>query len=86
MVDYPLEPGQRMIVRPNNFEKYKRLGHKVLGLGAIISTKDGIIAKDCSYEDEDQKLQYISIPLVLLWRIADDENLLEYYESTLIKS
>ena len=80
MTDYPLEPGQRMIVRPNGFKAFTDLGHKVLCLGEIVSTKKGIIAKDCSYS-VDNHPHYISIPLFLLWRIADDENLLEYYES-----
>ncbi len=84
MNDYPLESGQRMIIRPNNFEKYSKLGHKLICLGKVISTKTGVVAKNCTWSDEENNLNYITIPLVLLWRIADDENLLEYYESTLI--
>lgn len=81
MNDYPLEPGQRMIVKPNAWGQYADYGHLVVCLGKVISTDKGIIAKDCSYVDDTHKVHTISIPLFLLWRIADDEDLLEMHEN-----
>jgi hypothetical protein len=79
-MDYSLGVGQRMIVKPNNFGKYADMGHRVLVLDKVISTEKGIIAKDCSYVDE-LRVHYIDIPLFLLWRIADKENLLDMHEA-----
>lgn len=79
-MDYPIEPGQRMLVKPNRFEKYADFAHTVVCLGEVESDKNGIIAKRCSYVDNEHLTQYIDIPLFLLWRIADDEDLLEKHE------
>ena len=79
MNDYPLEPGQRMIIKPNAFGEYAELGFKVVLLHEVVSTEKGIIA-NCFYHQEQKELP-ISIPLFLLWRIADDEDLLEMHEN-----
>jgi len=79
-MEYPLESGQRMLVKPNSFKEFADLSHTVVCLGKIQSGKNGIIAKRCSYVDEDHFTQYIDIPLFLMWRIADDEDLLEIHE------
>lgn len=79
MSDYPLEPGQRMIVRPNNFGPFAEKGFMVVLIQKVVSTKKGIIAY-CHYY-KDQKEYPLNIPLFLLWRIADDENLLELHEN-----
>ena len=81
MMEYPIESGQRMLVRPNNFPKYAEYAHLVICLGTVESTKEGIIAKKCSYFDDEKGCQYLDIPLFLLWRIADEENLLAVHES-----
>lgn len=84
VLDYPIEPGQRMLVKPNGFGKYADYAHFVVCLGEVLSTDEGIIAKDCFYFDNEKgNHQYIDIPLFLLWRIADDEDLLEMHESYL---
>lgn len=80
-MEYPLEPGQRMIVRPNKFGNYADYGHYMVCLGEVVSTEIGIIAKNCSYVDDDHRVHMIDIPLFLLWRIADDEDLLEMHEN-----
>jgi len=79
MIEYPLEPGQRMIIKPNYFPEYAELAHLVVSLGDVKSTKEGIIVKDCMYMEE-HRAKYLDIPLVLLWRIADEEDLLEMHE------
>ncbi len=79
MNDYPLEKSQLMLVRPNSFGLYSRYAHFVVCLIEVASTDKGIIAK-CYYVDDDHKIHEISIPLFLLWRIADDEDLLEMHE------
>lgn len=79
MTDYPLERGQQMLVRPNKFKEFADFGHQVMLLHEVKSTDEGIIA-ECSYLKE-QKEHYISIPFYLLWRIADDEDLLEMHEN-----
>lgn len=78
MIDYPLEPGQRMIVRPNAFGPYAEHGHRVVCLENVVSTQDGIIA-NCNYVDNGEVYE-VTIPFFLLWRIADDEDLLELHE------
>ena len=79
MIDYPLEQGQRMIVKPNKFGLYEDWGHRIVLLFNVISTEKGIIAY-CHYYKEQREYS-IEIPLFLLWRIADDEDLLEIHEN-----
>lgn len=79
-MEYPIESGQRMLVKPNGFEQYCDFGHLVVCFGKVVSTKKGIIVKDCSYVDKEGFTEYIDIPLFLLWRIADEEDLLEAHE------
>ena len=79
-MEYPIESGQRMLVRPNCFGKYADYAHYVVCLGEVVSTVEGIIVKNCSYVNDEHLTQYLDIPLFLLWRIADDEDLLEMHE------
>lgn len=79
MIDYPLEPGQKMIVRTNAFGPYAEYSHMLVLLHKVNSTESGVVA-DCFYI-KDHKEHPISIPLFLLWRIADDEDLLEMHEN-----
>ena len=79
-IEYPLESGQMMIVRPNRFEEYSDLNYRVVALSQVESTESGIIAH-CSYYDEEKGCILLDIPLYLLWRIADDEDLLEMHEN-----
>ena len=79
-MEYPIEKGQRMLVRPNNFESFKSYAHQVVVLFEVKSTENGIIAH-CSYYDDSTGEQRLDIPLFLLWRIADDEDLLALHEA-----
>ena len=79
-MEYPIESGQLMLVRPNRFDKYTDYVHTVVCFGQVVSSKEGILVKNCSYVDDEHITQYIDIPLFLLWRIADDEDLLEMHE------
>lgn len=81
-MEYLLEQGQRMVVKPNTFGKYSDWGHKVIVMDKVSSTEKGTFAR-CSYVDEDLRIHYVDIPLFLLWRIADDEDLLEMHENYL---
>lgn len=79
MSDYPIEPGQLMIVRANNFGPYTKWSHLVVCLHQVVSSENGTMAH-CYYMN-DNKENPIAIPLFLLWRIADDEDLLEMHEN-----
>lgn len=81
IMEYPIEPGQRMIIKTNRLPLFEKLSHKVICLGKVKSTKNGIIAKKCTYVDENHLSHYIDVPLFLLWRIADDEDLIEMHET-----
>ena len=81
-MDYPIESGQMMIVRPNRFENYCDLNYRVVVLDYVKSTNYGVIAH-CYYYDDDKGSMSLDIPLYLLWRIADDEDLLEMHEKHL---
>lgn len=78
--NYPVEKGQRMLVRPNEFGRYGEHAHRVVGMGDVVSTERGIMAINCTWVDDDHRLNYIDIPLFLLWRIADEEDLLSMHE------
>jgi hypothetical protein len=80
MIDYPLEPGQRMLVRTNSFGPYSEYSHMLVTFHKVTSTNSGIMTI-CHYVDDFHKVHEISIPLFLLWRIADEENLLEMHEN-----
>ncbi|MCW3077436.1 MAG: hypothetical protein JWO32_2045 [Bacteroidetes bacterium] len=79
MNDYPLQYGQKMVVRSNSFGLYEQYAHRLVCLKEVVSTKEGIIAH-CWYVENHQPVD-ISIPLFLLWRIADEEDLLEIHEN-----
>lgn len=77
---YPMERGQMMLVKPNRFEEYSDLNYRVVVLIQVNSTENGVIAH-CTYYDEEKGSILLDIPLYLLWRIADDEDLLEMHEN-----
>lgn len=77
--NYPLVYGQKMAVKSNSFGPYEKYAHKLVCLKEVVSSEKGIMA-NCWYV-KDHMVYDISIPLFLLWRIADDEDLLEIHEN-----
>jgi hypothetical protein len=71
---------KRVIVKPNLIQEYFKYGHMLLAFGDVI-VKDGIhYAENCAYVEGGEE-KFVTIPLELLWRVADEEDLLEHINS-----
>jgi hypothetical protein len=78
-----LQEGQRVLAIPTLHKDYEKYGNSIMCLGEEIIMVDNIpYAKNCHYHDKTtDKMVEITMPLRLLWLIADDENLESIYFS-----